>query len=534
MTNRQSILLMDEDAETLEQLQTVLQREGFQVFVAADGQAALRLAKAVRPNLIVSDLLLAGLDGYEVWRALHLDRDLPKIPILVISALTIPPNNEAWRPTPDAEWQILHYDAALPKPVDLRRFVRVVERLLAPAERQSTIPDGPSAILVSENRAIQAELTTLLGENDFGVKVPESLEEAFQWMRSIPPAALIVDYHQPGEATKSLLFQANTFAPNTVIVLIVEPTQTIEADLEACCHGYLTLPLHATYTLNSLNYILELHNMRRRTQALSSSLITINRNLLNDQQALQAQNDELQLVNTKLKGLDTPKETFAGIMVHDLKSPLGSILGTLNFLITDPDLNLSPMSENLLNGSIAAGNQMLRLVETLLEGQRFESGNFKVYREPFDLATIIEIILEQITPFMTLHNLAIVRNISANLPLAFADANVIQRVIENLLDNAIKYSPGSTTITISAVVEDHFLKVTVADEGPGIPDEEKSYVFDRFMLLKKTNQSPTRSGFGLALNYCNLAIQALGGSIWVESEGPVGTSFIFTIPTFTG
>ena len=530
MTDHQSILLMDEDAETLEQLQTVLQREGYQVLVAADGHAALRLAKKTRPNLIVSDLLLAGMDGYEVWKALRLDHDLPKIPILVTSALTIPPNNETWRPTVNSEWQILHYDAALPKPVDLPRFVRVVEKLLAPLNSRA-VPAGPSAIVVSESRSIQDELISILGAHDFGVKIPETIEAAFPLIKAIPPAALILDYHVPNEIIKNLVLRANNFAPNTVIVLIVDPDQTIDPALQAQCNGFLTLPLHPNYTSSALNHILELYSMRRRTHALSSHLIATNRDLLDSQQALRAQNDELQLINLKLKGLDNPKETFAGIMVHDLKSPLGSILGTLNFLATDPDLNLSPMNENLLNGSVAAGQQMLRLVETLLEGQRFESGSFQVYREPFDLATILQIILEQINPFVTLHNLEIVRHIPSDLPLVYADATITQRILENLLDNAIKYAPSNTKIIIEAVLKNHFIKVSIADEGPGVPDDQKPYIFDRFALVNKTNQSPARSGFGLALNYCNLAVAALGGSIQVESEGPVGTTFVFTLPT---
>ena len=532
MSRKPSILLMDEDADVLEQLQTVLQRAGYHVLVAVDGHAALRLAKTARPSLIVSDLLLAGLDGYEVWKLLRTDEELPRIPILVTSALTIPSNNEAWRPTPGADWQILNYDAVLPKPVDLPRFVRVVKKLLNPDEAEA-IPAGPSTIVAGEDLALQETLTTLLRDQDFGVNTLASFDEALQLTKSIPPAALILDYHRPNDLVKKIVLQAHSFAPNTVIMLIVNPDQDIDPALQAQCHGFLTLPLHPTYTIAGLKHTLDLYGMRRRTAALSSNLLSANRGLLDSQQALQAQNKELQLVNAKLQGADDPKESFAGIMVHDLKSPLGSILGTLNFLVTDPDLNISPINGNLLNGSIAAGHQMLRLIETLLEGQRLESGSFEVYTEPFDLSTIVDIALEQILPFLTLHNLELTRNIANDLPLAFADANVTQRIVQNLLDNAIKYAPGNSAIIIEAMVDKNMIKVSLTDEGPAIPADQKLYVFDRFTLLKKSGHAPARSGFGLALNYCHLAAQAQGGSIWVESDGKTGAAFVFTLPIFT-
>ena len=97
---------MDEDAETLEQLQTALLRERYHVLAAVDGDAALRLATTANPDLIVSDLLLAGMDGYEVWKKLRADQSTRRIPILVTSALMIPNSNQPWRPTPDTDWQL--------------------------------------------------------------------------------------------------------------------------------------------------------------------------------------------------------------------------------------------------------------------------------------------------------------------------------------------------------------------------------------------------------------------------------------------
>ncbi len=532
MSDQPSILLMDEDAETLEQLQTVLQREGYKVFVAADGIAALRLATMSSPDLIVSDVLLAGLDGYEVWHKLRASQETADIPILVTSALNIPPKNQAWRPTPDAEWRVLQYDAALPKPIDLPRFVRVVKRLLMP-DQVDTIPSGPSVIIGGTDSEITMSLASLLRLNGFGVRTPGTLSQALQITKSIPHAALILDYHKPNAIIKDIIWQAKDFAPNTILMLIISSKQDISPEIQVYCDGYLTLPFHPLHTMATLNQTLEIHITRRRAEALSSNLLTVNRDLLGTQQALRAQNKELtQTLNIQHQRPESKKSAFTGLVVHDLKSPLGSILGTLNFLKTDPDLDFSDMTKNLITGSVAAGNQMLRLIETLLEGQRLANDDAEMYSEPFDTKTVIDMALEQIRTYLALHQLEIECEIADNLPLAYADLNITQRIIENLLDNAIKYSASQSVIKLRASQQDKFIAIHIEDSGTGIPADQVPYVFDRLALTEKIGRDAVRPGFGLGLTFCKLAAEASGGTIGVDSPNDDGATFYFTIPIF--
>ncbi len=531
MSKQPTILLMDEDPETLEQLQTMLQRAGYHVLVAVDGHAALRLAQNRKPDLIVSDLLLAGLDGYQVWKTFRADRENVSIPILVISALNIPANNEPWRPSPNAEWQLLSYDAILPKPIDLRRFVRVVKKLLAPAEAQ-TIPGGPSTILVIEDKEIQTTLAAILSSNDFGVETPASLSEGLQLARAVPPAALVADYRTPSEATKNLILQTRRLVPNTVIIVVIDPQSEFEEGLEMLCDGFFTTPLHPTRTIMSINRILDHVGMKHRTKAISNQLIITNQDLLDTQQVLRAQNEELQHINNQLRELSALKETLTGMIVHDLKAPLGAVLGAINFLITDPDLNLASTHARLLTAASAAGDQLLRLTETLLEGQRLEDGHLKPDMEPFELPTLIDVSLHRVSPLLTMSQLKVSSVFPDDLPTAFADPHISQRIVENLLDNAIKFSPPNSTIKIDVTCDGKMITTSIADEGPGIPQDRQQEIFDRFAQIKNAASPSTRAGFGLGLTFCNLATQAMGGSIWVESDGESGTTFLFTLPIY--
>lgn len=532
MSQQPTILLIDEDTTTLEKLQTALQRRNYRVVVAANEQAALRLSQTVSPNLIVSDLVLAGTSIYEVWRTIQTGHQVTHIPVIVISALNIPPSNTPWRPTATADWQLISYDAALPKPVDIRRFMNVVERLLKP-EQAGSIHGGPSLILATADPELRVELTAILKGYDFGVEAPPSINVAFQLAQGMPPAALLLDCRGTGQIMKSILLQAENLPADTLLIPLIDPDQLLETELRTRLVGYLTTPLHPIHTVTGLNQLLELHNLRQRNQLLSEHLLANERNLLDTQESLQAQSKELAYAHTRLRETDDQKDTYTSLMVHDLKSPLGSILGTLNFLITDPNLNFSGITENLLQGAIAAGNQMLRLVESILEGQRIILGHFEAYPEPFEIPAVIDISIEQIMPFLILHNLKLERTVADNLPLVYADISSSQRLVENLLDNAIKYSPAHSTIRINADTENGFVRVSVEDQGPGIPAEQQADIFDRLGQLKAGKKSHPRSGFGMGLTFCRLAAEAMGGKIWVESSGEIGAKFVFTLPIYT-
>jgi signal transduction histidine kinase len=292
------------------------------------------------------------------------------------------------------------------------------------------------------------------------------------------------------------------------------------------------MPLHPALTVTAINRILDLVGMQRRAKAISSQLIAMNQDLLDMQQVLRAQNEELQYSNAQLRELGDLKETLTGMIVHDLKAPLGAVLGAINFLITDPDLALSSTHARLLTAATAAGNQLLRLTETLLEGQRLEEGRIKPDLEPVDLPALVDVSLHQVSPLLTMHQLKIECTFPPDLPLAYADPHMSQRILENLLDNAIKFSPVEGTVTVNIAADDQALTISISDEGPGIPQNRQAEIFDRFAQLKNAATPAARAGFGLGLTFCHLATQAMGGSIWVESDGESGTTFIFTLPIY--
>ncbi len=112
-----------------------------------------------------------------------------------------------------------------------------------------------------------------------------------------------------------------------------------------------------------------------------------------------------------------------------------------------------------------------------------------------------------------------------------ADPIILQRIIENLLDNAIKYSPRNEVISVNAIRKDDFAEIFIADRGDGIPAAQRDVIFDRFTQLQDSNVEKMRGGVGLGLAFCKMAVETMGGKIWVESPPDnIGTAFYFSLP----
>jgi signal transduction histidine kinase len=162
-----------------------------------------------------------------------------------------------------------------------------------------------------------------------------------------------------------------------------------------------------------------------------------------------------------------------------------------------------------------------------------ENGHLEPDLEPVDLPAIVDTSLHQISPLLTLHQVKTKLVLPTNLPLVYADPYITQRVFENLLDNAIKFSPSRSTIIIRATANQEQVTVSIEDQGPGIAKDQQSEIFNQFSQIKNADKPSSRVGFGLGLTFCHLAVQAMNGSIWVESDGESGTDFLFTLPVYS-
>ena len=213
---------------------------------------------------------------------------------------------------------------------------------------------------------------------------------------------------------------------------------------------------------------------------------------------------------------------------HDLRTPLTAISGNAGMLLSEGD-NLPSDTRNRMYSDIADDAAWLsNLVENLLAVTRIEEGRMKLNTQPQLVEEIVSEALQHISRKISEHSLTVVhRN---ELLLAKCDARLIVQVLINLVDNAVKYTPASSHITVETWLERGFAVISVGDDGPGISDGEKERVFQMFY----TGSNPiadSRRSLGLGLSLCRTIITAHGGEITVSDNVPSGTVFTFTIPS---
>ncbi len=245
---------------------------------------------------------------------------------------------------------------------------------------------------------------------------------------------------------------------------------------------------------------------------------------------LKEQVTRLMTEKEQLLELQRVRKETSDLIVHDLRNPLGIIYGALNMLeMVLPEEVLADNRE-LLDLATSACARMQRLVDSLLDVAKLETGEMSIHLSHADLQPVIEDVVQLQSVSARPHNVTIRTEVPADLPPVLIDVEKIERVLTNLLDNALKYSPPESTITVRAERIPQAIAVSVIDQGPGIPEEQRERIFERFAQVE--GSKPARRGFGLGLTFCKLAIEAHGGTIWAE-DGPegMGSRFVFTLPT---
>jgi signal transduction histidine kinase len=232
---------------------------------------------------------------------------------------------------------------------------------------------------------------------------------------------------------------------------------------------------------------------------------------------------------TDERAVERMRRDMTHTMVHDLRSPLSSIFGAAELMAMDQD-TLAANQVATLEIIRKNTRKMLDLVNSILDVSRLESGRMPVKREQFELERLVNEIFQMQSTLAQEAAIRLENNVPLTLPAAWADSNLIGRVLQNLIGNAIKFTPPGGTISVSGKVEDQpgapVIIVSVSDTGPGIPPEIQNRLFQKFVTGAQKGR-----GSGLGLAFCKLAVEAHGERIWVDSTSGRGTTFAFTLAT---
>lgn len=234
----------------------------------------------------------------------------------------------------------------------------------------------------------------------------------------------------------------------------------------------------------------------------------------------------LEEANRRFRELDELKANLTAFIVHDLKGPISTIMANLDMLNYE---ELTTQQFEYVNLASEDVNKMLNMVMNILDVLKLEEGRIKIYREETDIYALAQREAGTNKNVLSRRNLGLV--LEGEPLLCYIDELLIGRVIQNLLRNAIDYSPdgGKITLNIRRDKDRKELIVSIADEGRGVPDDQKEKIFDKFFQIAEGRRE-RKASTGLGLTYCKLVVDAHGGNIRVEDAEGGGARFIFTVP----
>lgn len=236
---------------------------------------------------------------------------------------------------------------------------------------------------------------------------------------------------------------------------------------------------------------------------------------------------------TEEEELAKSREEFSRMIVHDLRSPLTAVTTSLKLLndLVPKDSDFRPIVNSTTDASRRAIRKLLSRVDALLDVAKMESGQIDLETDLFEFYRIVKNVIDDLIPLADELNVELVSEVAPDTPLLDIDSDKVERVVQNLVDNALKYSPNNSKVIVKTSLsqtQDHYIQVSIIDQGPGIPDDYKHSLFDRYVQIE--GRRKVRRGVGLGLTFCKMVVKAHGGEIWIEDNPEGGSIFAFTLP----
>ncbi len=229
--------------------------------------------------------------------------------------------------------------------------------------------------------------------------------------------------------------------------------------------------------------------------------------------------------------LEMMREDLTAMLFHDLQSPLSNVIASLGLLIDEIPEGIDPAFPMMLDIAMRSSRRLQSLIKSLLDINQLEAGRPVGEKTEVDFAVLVEEVRQISMPRLVKQGVELDVELEPNLPTLFVEEDMIQRVLVNLVDNALRYGQDSRPIKISAARHtegDGLMKVSVSDEGVGVPEQYHESIFEKF---NRVGDKRSPGGLGLGLAFCRLAVEAHGGRIWVEDGPRGGATFSFLLPT---
>jgi len=463
------------------------------IHTAQNGKEAVEMAKALKPDIITMDLEMPVMDGLEACRILKDDPDTENIPVVLISASDTPELRARGFEAGAAEYFVKPF-----RPRKLAEFFRILVE-------SKKIRRKEKILIVDDSKTTCHILKYYFIKNGYTVFTVTDGTQALEALRKNPPDLVIVDCYMPGLDGFALTRKIKESDEWRRIPVLLITAYSKRADV---LKGF---------SVGAADYLIKPCDESELMARVDSHLR--NKALL----------EQLERNQKKLRIANEEKDRFLGIAAHDLRNPLGAIIGYAS-LLAEGELS-EEMAKRFAVMVREASGGMLRLLEDLLDITTIANGKVALNFGTHVLAEVVRERGDLLEIVAAKKKIPITYSLAEGAAFQF-DRNKIEQVVDNLISNAIKFSPPGNGIHISITQDGSMARVEVRDEGPGIPEEELTHLFKPFHRLSVKPTSNEKST-GLGLSIAARIVEAHGGEMGVTSKPGHGSTFFFTLPRNT-
>ncbi len=341
-------------------------------------------------------------------------------------------------------------------------------------------------------------LVGILGDRGYDTRPVTNGAEALQAAAHDPPDLVLLDVTMPGmngfEVCAKLKAAPASRAIPVIFLTALTDVQDKLAGFEAGGVDFITKPFHVEEVVARVETQVAL---KRSRQQLTESL-------------------------ARLQEMERLRDDLVKMIVHDMRGLLTVVLANLD--LARPDITGEAAED--VDSAIKAAKAVTQMSNTLLDVSRLEEGKMPLALEPVDLFAVAQESREVLSALDTSRTIAVT---SVSTVMATCDRDLIRRVIDNLVSNAVKHTPAGGRIAIELTAGPGGARVAVSDNGRGVPEELRGRLFEKFAGVHTKDRKAVHSA-GLGLAFCKLAVEAHGGKISVEPATPHGSIFAFHLP----
>lgn len=508
------ILIVDDEPAYREILAATLDESRYAVSAAGDGAEALAMLTAeppLLPDLILIDVTMPGIDGFETCRRIKALPGLADVPAIFLTSRTT------------VEDKLKGFEAGA---VDYLNRLTDIEELDMRISAHLKLRRAQLALQLQNERLEREIADRKLAEaamREYQARMEATFSALPDLMFELDAEGRIYDYRAPNP--DNLYVPPDVFIGRTMSELLPPPAgATIMAALaEAVAHGHHAGAVYELDLPQGTRWFELSIAAKGDPTTPAGRLIVLARDITERQQAREA----LEHAKEVAEAANRAKSSFLANMNHEIRTPLNAIIGFSKLLYKDK--NLTPDTQKKLGIVVRSGEHLLGLINDTLEMSKIEAGKLQLHLADFDLHQMLQELNEIVKLRAQAKQLELVFDLSAGLPrLIHSDEQKLRQLLLNILNNAVKYSQQGRIQLFAELAGDDRLLLRIEDTGVGIPAAELGRIFEPFVQLHR--DQVTREGVGLGLAISRNLSDQLGGRIEVDSTVGLGSIFRFEIP----